>query len=146
VGSATIPTVPMYGGDDEEFSLQQRQQSYLPLQGGWPRSAPLGLRPIGMQQPTFNLFGGNLFGGGGGPSMRNTPAGYSRYFGSAAAIVFVPDGYERRQVTPLNRWRSGQGMTARLVQSISPVVSKYSGEPGVAALKSGQLDKGDPIP
>ena len=76
MGSATIPTVPMYGGD-EEFSLQQRQQSYLPLQGGWPRSAPLGLRPIGMQQPTFNLFGGNVFGGGGGPSMRNAPTGYS---------------------------------------------------------------------
>jgi hypothetical protein len=30
-----------------------------------------------MQQPTFNLFGSNAFGGGGGPSMRTTPAGYS---------------------------------------------------------------------
>jgi hypothetical protein len=30
-----------------------------------------------MQQPTFNLFGGNVFDGVGGPSMRNAPAGYS---------------------------------------------------------------------
>jgi hypothetical protein len=53
----------MYGGD-EEYSLQQRQQSYLPRQAGWPRSAPPGPRPIG-----GNVFGGNLFGA--------QPPGYS---------------------------------------------------------------------
>jgi hypothetical protein len=56
----------MYGGE-EEFSLQQRQQTYLPRQTGWPRSAPPGLRPIG----------GNVFGGGGGPSMSNAVGGYN---------------------------------------------------------------------
>ena len=34
--------VPSYGGPDE-LSLQQRQQSFLPRQTGWPRSAPPGL-------------------------------------------------------------------------------------------------------
>jgi hypothetical protein len=61
VGSATIPTVPMYGGD-EEFSLHQRQQTYLPRQTGWPPATPRGLRPIG----------GNLFGGGS-PFGARTP-------------------------------------------------------------------------
>jgi hypothetical protein len=70
-----LPVVPSYGGD-EEYS-QQRQLTYQPTRGAWPPAAPRGLRPIGMQQPTFNLFGGNVFGGGGGPSMRNAPAGYS---------------------------------------------------------------------
>jgi hypothetical protein len=68
-----VPVVPSYGSPDE-YSLQQRQQSYLPIRGAWTPAAPRGLRPIGMQQPTFNL-GGNAFGGG--PSMRTTPAGYS---------------------------------------------------------------------
>ena len=71
-----MPTVPSYGSPDE-YSLQQRQLTYQPTRGAWPVAAPRGLRPIGMQQPTFNLFGGNVFGGGGGPSMRNAPAGYS---------------------------------------------------------------------
>jgi hypothetical protein len=71
-----MPVVPSYGSTDE-YSLQQRQQSYLPTRGAWPPAAPRGLRPIGMQQPTFNLFGGNVFGGGGGPSMRNAPVGYT---------------------------------------------------------------------
>ena len=71
-----MPVVPSYGSD-EEYSLQGRMQSYQPSQAGWPRAAPPGLRPIGMQQPAFNLFGGNVFGGGGGPSMRNAPTGYS---------------------------------------------------------------------
>jgi len=46
-----LPVVPSYGGPDE-FSLQQRRQSYLPRQAGWPPAAPRGLRPIG----------GNVFG------------------------------------------------------------------------------------
>jgi hypothetical protein len=72
-----MPTVPNYGGADE-YSLGQQQQSFMPRQQGGPPAAPRGLRPIGGS--VFgggNLFGGNVFGGGGGPSMRNTPAGYS---------------------------------------------------------------------
>ena len=41
-----MPVVPSYGGD-EEYSLQERTQSYQPRQGGWPAYAPPGLRPIG---------------------------------------------------------------------------------------------------
>ena len=51
-----MPVVPSYGSPDE-YSLQQRQQSYLPRQTGWPPAAPRGLRPIG-----GSVFGGNLFG------------------------------------------------------------------------------------
>jgi hypothetical protein len=51
-----MPTVPSYGSPDE-YSLQQRQQSYLPIRGAWPAAAPPGLRPIG-----GNVFGGNPFG------------------------------------------------------------------------------------
>ena len=51
-----MPTVPSYGSPDE-YSLQQRQQSYLPTRGAWPPAAPRGLRPIG-----GNVFGGNPFG------------------------------------------------------------------------------------
>ena len=66
-----MPVVPSYGSPDE-YSLQQRQLTYQPIRGAWPAAAPRGLRPIG-----GNVFGGNAFGGVGGPSMRNTPAGYS---------------------------------------------------------------------
>ena len=66
-----MPVVPLYGSPDE-YSLQQRQLTYQPTRGAWPVAAPRGLRPIG-----GNVFGGNAFGGVGGPSMRNTPAGYS---------------------------------------------------------------------
>jgi hypothetical protein len=58
-----VPVVPSYGGPDE-YSLQQRQQSYQPTRGVWPPAAPRGLRPIG----------GNVFGA--------QPSGYS---GSAIA-------------------------------------------------------------
>jgi hypothetical protein len=58
-----MPTVPSYGGE-EEYSLQQRQQSYLPTRGAWPPAAPRGLRSIG-----GNVFGGNPFGA--------QPPGYS---------------------------------------------------------------------
>jgi hypothetical protein len=51
-----LPVVPSYGSPDE-YSLQQRQQSYQPTRGAWPAAAPRGLRPIG-----GNLFGGNPFG------------------------------------------------------------------------------------
>jgi hypothetical protein len=51
-----LPVVPSYGGD-EEYSLQQRQQTYQPTRGAWPPAAPRGLRPIGS-----NVFGGNPFG------------------------------------------------------------------------------------
>jgi hypothetical protein len=71
-----MPVVPSYGGD-EEYS-PQRQLTYQPTRGAWPAAAPRGLRPIGMQQPAFNLFGGNnLYGQRGGPSMRNAPGGHS---------------------------------------------------------------------
>ena len=49
-----MPVVPSYGSPDE-YSLQQRQQSYQPTRGAWPAAAPRGLRPIG----------GNVFGGFG---------------------------------------------------------------------------------
>jgi hypothetical protein len=73
-----LPVVPSYGGPDE-YSLQQRQLTYQPTRGAWPTAAPRGLRPIGMQQPTFNVFGGGGVNNAYplGPSMRNTPAGYS---------------------------------------------------------------------
>jgi hypothetical protein len=51
-----MPTVPSYGGPDD-FSIQQRQQSFLPRQAGWLPAAPRGLRPIG-----GNVFGGSPFG------------------------------------------------------------------------------------
>jgi len=93
VGSATIPTVPMYGGD-EEFSLHQRQQSYLPRQTGWLPAAPRGLRPIG----------GNVFGGfGAQPPWIQDRWGrrrLQRHPRSAAAMVLVRVGVEWRQVTP----------------------------------------------
>ena len=60
----------MYGGD-EEFSLQQRRQTYLPRQAGWPRSAPPGLRLIG-----GNVFGGSPFGAQP-PGYGGSVGGYS---------------------------------------------------------------------
>jgi hypothetical protein len=64
----------MYGRDDE-FSLQQRQQSFLPRQAGWLPAAPRGLRPIG-----GNLFGGNLFGAHTPGYSGSAVAGYNDIF------------------------------------------------------------------
>ena len=65
-----MPVVPSYGSPDE-YTLQQRQQSYLPRQAGWLPAAPRGLRPIG-----GNVFGGNSFGAHT-PGYSGSVGGYS---------------------------------------------------------------------
>ena len=61
-----MPVVPSYGSPDE-YSLQQRQQTYQPRQTFMP-----GLRPLMPQQATPSLFGE-----GGGPVMRKAAGGYN---------------------------------------------------------------------
>jgi hypothetical protein len=84
-----MPVVPSYGGD-EEYS-QQRQLTYQPTRGAWPAAAPRGLRPIG-----GNVFGGNPFGA---QRPRWGRGRLQRHPRSAAAVVLVHVGFERRQVT-----------------------------------------------
>ena len=86
-----MPVVPSYGSPDE-YTLQQRQLAYQPTRGAWPPAAPRGLRPIGS-----NVFGGNPFGAQppGVQDQWERGGRVQRHSRGAAAMVFVPDGYER---------------------------------------------------